>query len=211
MSPAARHSSFYRRRGKRWFDLAASTVALVIGAPVLLALWVAVRIGLGKPALFRQTRAGLDGGSFDLVKFRSMTDERSESGELLPDSNRLTGLGSALRSTSLDELPELVNIFRGDMSLVGPRPLLPQYLAHYSEEQARRHEAVPGLTGWAQVQGRNSLSWSDQFALDVWYVDNVSLALDLKILLATVRELLISDGTRSGAAVTKEEFRGSEV
>ena len=155
---------------------------LIALAPVLLLVALAVRHWLGAPVLFRQVRAGRHGHPFELLKFRTMTDARDAAGELLPDAERLTRFGSWLRSTSLDELPELINVLRGEMSLVGPRPLLPEYLPHYSAEQARRHEVPPGITGWAAVHGRNALSWERRLALDVWYVDHWSIALDLKIL-----------------------------
>jgi sugar transferase EpsL len=171
---------------KRAIDLVGATAGLIMLAPVLLLIALAVRGALGSPVLFRQIRPGLHGRPFELLKFRTMTDLRDAAGELCPDGQRLTRLGNWLRSTSLDELPELINVLRGDMSLVGPRPLLLDYLGHYSAEQARRHDVRPGITGWAAVHGRNATSWERRLALDVWYVDHWSLALDLKILLMTV-------------------------
>ena len=176
----------YRRIGKRILDLIAVTTALIILSPVLAFLALLVRARLGPPILFRQQRPGLYGRPFTLYKFRSMTDARDEQGNLLPDGERLTRFGKWLRSTSLDELPELFNVLKGHMSLVGPRPLLMEYLPLYTPEQARRHEVKPGITGWAQVNGRNAISWEEKFKLDVWYVDHVSFWLDLKILALTV-------------------------
>ncbi len=173
--------------------------------------WLAHKVAknLGKPVLFRQERPGKDARIFTVLKFRTMTDGRDEHGELLPDEERLTDFGKWLRATSLDELPELFNIFRGDMSFVGPRPLLVRYLDRYTPEQARRHEVRPGLTGWAQVNGRNAISWEDKFALDVWYVDNRSLALDLKILKMTAGKVLSREGISADGSATMEEFMGS--
>ena len=189
-----------------------STLILLV-APFLLPFGLViaalVRRGLGSPVLFRQTRSGLGGTSFPLVKFRSMRDAVDERGEPLPDERRLTPFGRALRATSLDELPTLWNVLRGDMSLVGPRPLLPRYLPLYSAEQARRHEVRPGITGWAQVNGRNALSWEARFALDVWYVDNRSLALDLRILAMTVGKVLRRDGISPPGEATMPYFVGT--
>lgn len=198
-----------RRAIKRAIDVTAAGAVLVASAPVLAAVAVAVRKNLGSPVLFRQQRAGKDGALFTLLKFRTMRDARDASGRPRPDAERLTSFGRWLRASSLDELPQLVNVLRGDMSLVGPRPLLPQYLPRYTREQARRHEVLPGLTGWAQIKGRNALSWEDKFALDVWYVDHWSLALDLRILLATVGKVLARSGVSAAGEATMAEFMGS--
>ena len=194
---------------KRAFDVAAAAVGLVVLSPVLAGVALAVRLRLGAPVLFRQERPGLHGRPFIMLKFRTMTDARDAAGRLLPDAERLTPLGRLLRSTSLDELPELWNVLRGDMSLVGPRPLLVRYLDRYTPEQARRHEVRPGLTGWAQVNGRNALTWEEKFALDVWYVDHASLALDLKILLLTLRRVLAREGISAAGEATMPEFTGT--
>lgn len=195
---------------KRLFDILASGLALVLLAiPLALLAWQ-VRRKLGSPVLFCQIRPGLKGQPFKMLKFRTMTDARDSKGELLPDAERLTPFGQWLRASSLDELPELWNVLKGDMSLVGPRPLLMQYLERYSENQARRHEVRPGITGWAQVMGRNSLSWDQKFALDVWYVDNHSLALDAKILLMTVDKVFKRDGISAAGEATMAEFLGSD-
>ncbi len=193
---------------KRFLDIVLSLVALVVLAPLLLAVAVVVRIAIGTPVLFRQSRPGLHGKPFELVKFRTMSDARSASGELLPDEQRLARAGQWLRATSLDELPELWNVLKGDMSLVGPRPLLMEYLEHYSEEQARRHEVRPGITGWAQVNGRNAVSWEERFAMDVWYVDNRSLGLDLRILALTVARVFGRKGISQEGHVTMKRFSG---
>lgn len=179
---------------KRLFDLLAAGLALVLFALPLLVLVSVIRYKLGSPVLFRQTRPGLGGQPFELIKFRTMTDARDAAGELLPDTERLTPFGRLLRATSLDELPELWNVLRGDMSLVGPRPLLMRYLPYYTEQEAKRHRVRPGLTGWAQLHGRNTLSWDERLALDVWYVENRSMLLDLRILLQTVLMVLRRDG-----------------
>ena len=194
---------------KRALDVLGAAVALVVLSPVMLAVAVLVRLRLGTPVLFRQARPGRDGRPFVLLKFRTMTDARDEDGELLPDGERLTALGRFLRRTSVDELPELLNVLRGDMSLVGPRPLLPEYLPLYSAEQARRHEVRPGITGWAQVNGRNAVSWDDKLALDVWYVDHRSLRLDAEILGRTVANVLSGHGVSAPGHATTEKFRGS--
>lgn len=195
---------------KRLFDITAAALGLLLLAPLLLVLTWLVRRKLGRPAFFRQTRPGLHGRPFELVKFRTMTDARGPDGALLPDAERLTPFGRFLRSTSLDELPELWNVLRGDMSLVGPRPLLMEYLPLYSPEQARRHEARPGITGWAQVNGRNALSWDDKFRLDVWYVDRQSLWLDLRILWLTVCKVLRREGISAAGEATMPRFTGSD-
>lgn len=200
--------TFYRNAGKRFFDLLLTVPALILLSPVLAALSLLARVKLGTPIFFRQLRPGLHGKPFTMVKFRTMTDARDASGVLLPDADRLTAFGKFLRSASLDELPELWNVVKGDMSLVGPRPLLMQYLDRYTPEQARRHEVRPGVTGWAQVNGRNAISWEEKFKLDVWYVDHLTFWLDLKILWLTVRKVLRSEGVSQAGQATMEEFRG---
>lgn len=202
--------TFYRRIGKRTLDLGLTLPALVILAPAAFAIGGLVRLKLGKPILFRQERPGHEGQLFELVKFRTMTDARGPDGELLPDQERLTPFGRLLRRTSLDELPTLWNVVRGEMSLVGPRPLLVQYLERYSPEQNRRHEVLPGITGWAQINGRNALEWREKFALDVWYVDHVSLRTDLAILLKTVAAVLDQRGISADGHATMPEFMGSQ-
>jgi len=167
---------------KRLFDLTVAIFSVIILSPVLVLIGILVRLNIGSPVLFRQVRPGLNGKPFTIYKFRTMTDKRDENGKLLPDSERLTRLGRFLRKTSMDELPELFNVIKGDMSIVGPRPLLMQYLDRYTPEQARRHDLKPGITGWAQVNGRNAISWEDKFKLDVWYVDNQSLWLGVKVI-----------------------------
>jgi len=193
---------------KRVFDFVAALLALILLALPLLALAWLIRRKLGSPVLFRQVRPGLHGKPFTIVKFRTMTDERGPDGALLPDAQRLTPFGRFLRASSLDELPELWNVLKGEMSLVGPRPLLMEYLPLYTREQARRHEARPGITGWAQVNGRNAISWADKFALDVWYVDHRSLWLDVQILWRTVRKVLVRDGISAPGDVTMPKFEG---
>ncbi len=199
----------YRKYVKRILDIILSALAIVILSPVFLVLALLVRLKLGSPVLFKQQRPGYHGKIFGLYKFRSMTDERDADGELLPDEVRLTSFGKKLRATSLDELPEFFNILKGDMSFVGPRPLLVQYLPLYSEEQAHRHDVLPGLTGWAQVNGRNAISWQEKFRLDVEYVRNLSFALDVKIVLMTVKSVLRHEGISSGTSATMEEFHGN--
>lgn len=194
---------------KRAMDLVGALAALVLLSPVVAVLCILVRSKLGSPVFFRQVRPGIEGRPFNMVKFRTMTDERGPDGALLPDDRRLTTLGVWLRSTSLDELPELFNVLKGDMSLVGPRPLLMEYLPRYSDRQARRHEVRPGITGWAQINGRNALSWEEKFELDVWYVDNQSLWLDIKILFKTVMQVLKRDGISHGEEATMPRFKGS--
>lgn len=195
---------------KRLFDLLLSFGLLLILALPLLLLWGLVRHKLGSPVLFRQVRPGMHGRPFMMVKFRTMTDERGADGELLPDARRLTTFGRFLRATSLDELPELWNVLCGEMSLVGPRPLLMEYLPLYSPEQARRHEVRPGITGWAQVNGRNALSWEERFKLDVWYVDHRSLWLDLRILWLTVRKVIVREGISAQGEATMPRFTGNK-
>ncbi|MBG0778248.1 MAG: sugar transferase [Desulfovibrionaceae bacterium] len=193
---------------KRIFDVAVVLAFSPLWSVALLATAVLVRVKLGAPVLFRQVRPGLGGRPFTLMKFRTMTDKRSADGELLPDGERLTAFGRFLRSTSLDELPELGSVLVGDMSLVGPRPLLMEYLERYDATQARRHETLPGITGWAQINGRNTLSWPDVFRHDVWYVDNRSLWLDVKILWRTVAKVFAREGVSAEGHATREKFRG---
>jgi sugar transferase EpsL len=194
---------------KRVIDVLGASAALVVLSPLLAVVAVLVRVRMGPPVLFRQLRPGREGRPFELTKFRTMTDRRGPDGALLPDAQRLTALGRFLRRTSIDELPELVNVVRGDMSLVGPRPLLMKYLPRYSPEQARRHEVRPGVTGWTQVNGRNDLTWEEKFALDVWYVDHRSTRLDLEILGRTVSQVLGGEGVSAPGHATMEPFRGS--
>ena len=194
---------------KRAMDLVGALAALVLLSPIVVVLCILVRSKLGSPVFFRQVRPGVEGRPFKMVKFRTMTDERGPDGALLPDDQRLTALGAWLRSTSLDELPELFNVLKGDMSLVGPRPLLMDYLSLYNDRQARRHEVHPGITGWAQMNGRNALSWEEKFELDVWYVDNHSLGLDIKIMFRTVLQVLKRDGNSHGEDANMPRFKGS--
>ncbi|HIF9179483.1 TPA: sugar transferase [Photobacterium damselae] len=194
---------------KRCFDVITSVLALLILSPIIVLVAYKIRKNLGSPVLFRQTRPGLNGKPFDMIKFRSMKDAEDKAGNPLPDSERLTPFGAKLRSTSLDELPELWNVLKGDMSLVGPRPLLMEYLPLYSPEQARRHDVRPGVTGWAQINGRNAISWEEKFRLDVWYVDNQSLWLDIKILFLTVKKVFVKEGISADDHVTIEPFKGN--
>ena len=200
----------YCRYIKRLLDILLSGCALVVLLPVLLIVAILVRIKLGSPVIFCQERPGKDEKIFRMYKFRSMTDERDEDGNLLPDEVRLTKFGRLLRSTSLDELPELWNIFKGDMSVVGPRPLLVKYLPLYNEEQHHRHDVRPGLTGLAQVSGRNAITWEEKFAHDIQYVENISLFLDLQIVILTVKKGLKHEGITSDSSATMEEFKGTE-
>lgn len=193
---------------KRVLDLFISSLGLLMLSPVIAIVAWLIRQRLGSPVLFRQARPGMDGRPFEMVKFRTMRDAMDPAGNPLPDSERMTPLGSFLRSSSLDELPELWNVLKGDMSLVGPRPLLMEYLPLYTPEQYRRHEARPGVTGWAQINGRNALSWDEKFALDVWYVDNRSLWLDLKIIFLTVKKVVMRDGISADGEVTMPKFTG---
>ena len=195
---------------KRLLDIVGALLMLILLFPVLLAIAILIKIKLGSPVIFKQQRAGLYGKPFYLYKFRTMTDERDENGELLPDHLRLTPFGQFLRKYSLDELPQLFNVLKGDISLVGPRPLLMEYLELYTPEQARRHEVKPGITGWAQVNGRNAISWEEKFKLDVWYVDHQSFWLDLKILFLTVIKVLKSEGISHEGHVTMEKFTGTK-
>lgn len=195
---------------KRIIDILGAQVGLIFLSPLFLFLVVIIRLCQGPPVFFTQIRPGLHGDPFRMVKFRTMVDLRDEAGNLRPDAQRLTTIGRFLRTTSLDELPELWNVLRGDMSLVGPRPLLMEYLPLYNENQRRRHDVRPGITGWAQVNGRNSLSWEEKFALDVWYVDNQSLHLDLKILLTTVCKIIKRDGISEAGEATMSKFTGTQ-
>jgi len=193
---------------KRGLDLLLILVSAPATFPLLILLALLVRVMMGAPVFFRQKRPGRGAKPFELVKFRTMTNETNERGELLPDKDRLTRFGKFLRATSLDELPELINVIQGEMSLVGPRPLLMEYLPLYSSEQARRHAVLPGLTGWAQVRGRNLLSWPEMFRLDLWYVDNLSLALDLRILAETIFSVLSRRGVNEPGQATRQKFTG---
>lgn len=201
-----RKTFMYKKYFKRLLDIIISLTALIILSPILLVVWILVRVKLGGPAIFTQQRPGRDEKIFKLYKFRSMTNEKDENGELLPDEVRLTKFGKILRSTSLDELPELFNILKGDMSLIGPRPLLVRYLPWYTEEERHRHDVRPGLTGLAQVNGRNALGWEDRFKYDLEYVNNLTLGMDLKVLGMTVGKVLKRSGTLSGADQTIADF-----
>lgn len=194
---------------KRFIDIFVSAIALILLSPVIAFVAWKISKKLGSPVLFRQVRPGLNGKPFTMVKFRTMRDAVDKNGNPLPDSERMTPFGNFLRSTSLDELPELWNVLKGDMSLVGPRPLLMEYLPLYSKEQARRHEVRPGVTGWAQINGRNAISWEEKFKLDVWYVDNQSFWLDVKILFLTVKKVFIRDGISAEGEATMSKFTGS--
>lgn len=201
---------FYERYIKRPQDFLCSLIAIIVLSPVMLITAILVRIKLGSPVIFKQERPGKNGKIFRLYKFRSMTDQKDEKGNLLPDEVRLTKFGRLLRSTSLDELPELVNILKGDMAVVGPRPLLVRYLPLYNDHQARRHEVRPGFTGYAQVHGRNAISWEEKFDLDVYYVDHITFLGDWKIIFQTVGTVLKRDGISSQTSATMEEFLGSD-
>ena len=206
MTPPTLHVRFI----KRLFDFLISGLVLLILSPFIIVICILVLIYHGKPILFRQVRPGYGGKPFTIFKFRTMLDRRDDMGLLLPDAARLTRLGKFLRATSLDELPEFLNVLRGDMSLVGPRPLLMQYLDRYTPEQARRHEVLPGITGWAQVNGRNTLTWEDKFRFDVWYVDHWSFCLDIKILFLTLWKTLLREGINQPGKATTEEFMGTK-
>lgn len=195
---------------KRLFDIILSLISIILLSPIMLIIFFLIKRKLGSPAIFKQRRPGMQGKIFTMYKFRSMIDLKDENGELLPDEDRLTNFGVLIRKTSLDELPELLNILKGDMSFVGPRPLLVRYLDRYTEQQARRHEVKPGLTGWAQINGRNELSWEEKFSLDVWYVDNWTLSLDLKILFLTLWKVLQRSGINAAGEATMSEFKGNE-
>jgi len=200
----------YRRFFKRLFDFMIALVGLIILSPLLLILWIGLSIAnKGAGAFFLQERPGKDEKIFKVIKFKTMNDRRDENGNLLPDNERLTTIGRWIRSLSLDEIPQLINVLKGDMSLIGPRPLLVQYLPLYDEVQRRRHEVRPGITGWAQVNGRNAISWQEKFAYDVWYVDHLSLSLDIKILLKTIEKVFKREGINSGTHVTMEPFKGN--
>ena len=194
---------------KRVFDILVSLIGLIVFSPILLLVSILVRTKLGSPIFFTQDRVGKDNKIFKMIKFRTMTDARDKFGELLSDEERLTSFGKFLRSSSLDELPELINVIKGDMSLVGPRALLVEYLQYYNSEQIRRHEVLPGLTGWAQINGRNSITWSEKFKLDVWYVDNWSLWLDVKIFFLTFWKVIKREGINQSETVTMEYFNGT--
>ena len=198
----------YRRWGKRTIDILGAGLTLVVLSPVLLVSALVVATRLGRPVLFKQKRAGYGSRPFNVLKFRSMTDARDPDGTLRPDSERLTPLGVFLRESSIDELPSLLNVLKGEMSLIGPRPFIYDYVDLYTPEQARRHDVRPGITGWAQVNGRNALSWEEKFRLDVWYVDNVSLWLDIKIVFLTLKKLIHRDGISAPGSATMERFRG---
>ena len=200
----------YKRFLKRWLDFAIVLCVLLVIWPILavIAVWLHFA-NKGAGAFFTQERPGKDGKIFKVIKFKSMTDERDGEGRLLPDAERLTRVGRFIRSTSLDELPQLLNVLKGDMALVGPRPLLPEYLPLYSREQARRHEVRPGITGWAQTHGRNAISWAEKFQLDVWYVDHVSFAVDLKVVFLTVKKVFEREGISQEGQATMEKFDGS--
>jgi sugar transferase EpsL len=203
-------STFYRRWGKRAFDLTAAGLAVLVLSPLLIILAAVVRAIHGSPIFFRQRRPGRRGEPFTILKFRTMRDALDRQGRPLPDAERLTGLGRWLRRSSADELPELFNVMRGDMSLVGPRPLLMSYLVRYSPEQARRHEVLPGITGWAQINGRNAISWEEKFKLDVWYAEHMSFGLDLRILTTTLFKVLRREGIAAQGHATMPEFMGTK-
>ena len=195
---------------KRAFDIIASMAGIILTGPLIILLALIIRRRLGKPVFFQQTRPGLQGYPFNILKFRTMNKKTDDNGKLLPDEDRLTRLGHLLRTTSLDELPELFNVLKGDMSMVGPRPLLMQYLNRYTPEQARRHEVKPGITGWAQINGRNAISWEEKFKLDVWYVDNHSFWLDIKILFRTAYDVITRRGINADNHPTMPEFKNKE-
>ena len=199
----------YRKYFKRLLDVLLAFIAIIILSPIMIVIAILVRLKLGSPVLFRQQRPGLNEHIFTMYKFRTMTDQKGTNGEILPDYIRLKKFGKILRATSLDELPELFNILKGDMSIVGPRPLLVKYLDLYSDQQKRRHEVRPGLTGLAQVSGRNSITWEEKFQQDIRYIDNISIGLDCKIILWTVKKVLILEGINSGNSETMEEFKGN--
>ena len=196
---------------KRLIDIVGASLGLLLFSPCFLILAILIRVKLGSPVLFQQLRAGLEGSPFKIIKFRTMNDRRNAEGELLPDEERLTGFSRFLRSTSLDELPELYNILKGDMSFIGPRPLLSEYLNLYTDEQARRHEVKPGITGWAQVNGRNQLTWEQRFNLDVWYVEHRSLSLDLRVLLKTVVGVISRKGISAEDHDSMPKFTGAKA
>ena len=195
---------------KRLIDIICSLIGLILFSPILLVFALLIRINLGSPVFFTQTRLGKDGKEFKMIKFRTMKDSLDKFGQLLPDEQRLTKFGKILRSTSLDELPELINVLKGDMTLVGPRPLLVEYKELYSERQFRRHEVYPGITGWAQINGRNAISWNERFELDVWYVDNISFLLDMKILVMTILKVIKRDGINEQGQASMSKFTGNK-
>mgnify|MGYP004525045831 FL=1 len=195
---------------KRLIDIICSLIGLILFFPILLEVALLIRINLGSPVFFTQTRLGKDGKEFKMIKFRTMKDSLDKFGQLLPDEQRLTKFGKILRSTSLDELPELINVLKGDMTLVGPRPLLVEYKELYSERQFRRHEVSPGITGWAQINGRNAISWNERFELDVWYVDNISFLLDMKILVMTILKVIKRDGINEQGQASMSKFTGNK-
>lgn len=203
------NNSVYNKYIKRILDIIIALFAIIILSPVFIILSILVRVKLGSPIIFKQKRPGLNKKIFEMYKFRTMTDEKDSEGKLQPDSIRLTSFGKKLRSSSLDELPEFFNILKGDMSLIGPRPLLVKYLPLYSKEQNRRHEVRPGITGYAQVNGRNAISWEDKFEKDVEYVNNISFMLDLNIFFKTIKSVLVKEGITSESSVTMEEFKGN--
>lgn len=196
---------------KRLFDIAVSATGLIISAPITLTTAVVISKKLGKPVLFRQVRPGQDGKPFEIYKFRTMSDERDENGELLPDDQRMTPVGTFIRKSSIDELPQLINVLKGDISLVGPRPLLMEYLPLYNDEQKKRHNVKPGITGWAQVNGRNAISWDQKFKLDVWYAENQSFKLDMYIIYKTIINILQRKDINAPNHVTAEKFKGNEI
>lgn len=203
--------NMYKKYIKRLIDFIVAILLFFISSPLFVVMIICLYFAnQGAGVFYSQDRPGKNGKIFKLIKFKSMTDRCGEDGNLLPDAQRLTNTGRFIRATSLDELPQLINVLKGDMSLVGPRPLLPQYLSLYSEEQARRHEVRPGITGWAQVHGRNAISWQEKFKLDVWYVDHCSFAIDIKILFLTVKKVLVRDGISSSTSVTMEPFTGND-
>lgn len=199
----------YKRYIKRWIDLLASLVIFSITLPVFIIVLLLLLVNNRGKVFFIQPRIGKDNKVFHVIKFKTMSDRKDKQGHLLPDSDRLTSLGKWIRKTSLDELPQLINVIKGDMSLIGPRPLLVEYLPLYNAIQLRRHEVLPGITGWAQVNGRNTITWEQKFSYDVWYVDNISFTLDVSILLKTLKKIIISEGINSGTSATMEKFTGS--
>lgn len=200
----------YRSFLKRFIDFMLSACAIVVLGIPLLIVALLIKVKLGSPVLFKQRRPGKNGEIFEIYKFRTMTDERDANGNLLPDNERLTDFGKLLRSTSIDELPEILNIVKGDMAIIGPRPLLEEYLPLYNDEQAHRHDVRPGLTGWAQINGRNTISWEDKFKYDVEYVRNISFMFDLKIFFLTIKKVFVREGINASAEVTMDKFRGSK-
>lgn len=196
---------------KRLFDIAVSATGLIISAPITLTAAAVIAKKLGKPVLFRQVRPGQDGKPFEIYKFRTMSDKRDENGELLPDDQRMTSVGTFIRKSSIDELPQLINVLKGDISLVGPRPLLMEYLPLYNDEQKKRHNVKPGITGWAQVNGRNAISWDEKFKLDVWYAENQSFKLDMYIIYKTIINILQRKDINAPNHVTAEKFKGNKV